>query len=815
MRLVPFSLSAVITVALVWALNKPWGSVPAMGKFMSPQHGFWQNAENERIPTSLTLNFAELQQPVDVYFDERLVPHVFAQNESDLFFVQGYLHAKYRLWQMEFQTHAAAGRLSEILGPGDNNIIIQVDRQMRRLGMVYGARKAELEMNKDPRTRTACDAYTRGVNTYISQLPESALPIEYKLLGYKPEPWTNLKTALFLKYMSYDLAGAENDFEYTNVLNSLGIDALNKLYPVAPDSLDPIVPAGTVFDTAAVKPIVPASVDSLYYHSGYTASVVRTKPDKDNGSNNWAIAGSKTSSGKPILCNDPHLSLNLPSLWYEMQLSTPEFNAYGATFPGAPCVIIGFNDSAAFGFTNAMRDVRDYYAIKFKDDSKKEYFFNGEWVPATITIDTLLVKGRTPVYDTVAYTIFGPVMYDQSFRGLAADRSGRGNYAVRWKAHDPSNELMLFYLLDHAKNYNDYQEATRYLTCPGQNCLFASKGGDIAIWQQAVFPAKWKRQGDFIMPGQDSSYMWQGYIPANENPHLVNPARGFVSSANQLPVDTTYRYYIGGEHDLYRGKIINRYLSGMSSITPQMMQQLQTENYNLFAETAVPVLLKNIDESAFSEAEKRYLDLLRRWNFRNDPDEKAVAVFTSWYDSLETVIYGDELGKVNGPVTYPQQFTLVEGLLRDSVYQFVDNVNTPEVETLKQQVTEAFRKAIPGIVKAEQEGRLSWSRFKDSGIRHLLRLPALSRFHLTTGGGTHVINAIKKDHGPSWRMVVSLTDQTEAYGIYPGGQNGNPGSKYYDQFVDDWTKGKYYSLWLMKKEEAGDKRVISKISFTK
>ncbi len=815
MRIVPFSLSAVITIALVWALNKPWGSVPAMGKFLSPQHGFWQNAENENSESSLTLNFPELQQPVEVYVDDRLVPHVFAKDESDLFFVQGYLHAKYRLWQMEFQTHAAAGRLAEILGPGDKGIIVQVDRQMRRLGMVYGARKAEVEMAKDARTRTACDSYTKGVNAYIAQLKESALPLEYKLLGYRPEPWTNLKTALFLKYMSYDLAGAENDFEYTNVLNSLGIDALNKLYPIAPDSLDPIVPIGTKFDTAGVNPVAPASVDSLYYHSGYTASIVRSKPDKDNGSNNWAVSGSKTATGKPILCNDPHLSLNLPSLWYEMQLSTPTFNAYGATFPGAPCVIIGFNDSTAFGFTNAMRDVRDYYAIQFKDKSRQEYKFNGEWKSATLTIDTLLVKGQQPVYDTVAYTLFGPVMYDQSFRGLGEDRTGGADFAVRWKAHDPSNELMLFYLLDHAKNYSDYQEATRYLTCPGQNCLFASKGGDIAIWQQAVFPAKWKRQGDFIMPGQDSSYMWQGYIPQAENPHLVNPPRGFVSSANQLPVDTTYRYYIGGEHDLYRGKIINRYLSQMSSITPQMMQQLQTENHNLFAETAVPVLLKNIDETTLSDAEKRYLDILKRWNFQNDPEEKAVGVFTSWYDSLETVIYGDELGKVKGPVTYPQQFTLVEGLLRDSIYQFVDNINTPEVETLKQQVTEAFKKAIPGIVKAEQEGRLTWSRFKDSGIRHLLRLPALSRFHLVTGGGTHVINAIKKDHGPSWRMVVSLTDKTEAYGIYPGGQNGNPGSKYYDLFVDDWTKGKYYSLWLMKKEESGDKRVIHKITFTK
>lgn len=369
MRIIPLAISSAITIALVWALNKPWGSVPALGRFISPQHGFWQNAENVDVETNVSLNFPQLKDKVEVYFDERLVPHVFAQNEADIFFVQGYLHAKFRLWQMEFQTHAAAGRLCEILGRGDNDIILNFDRQMRRLGMVYGAKKSVSEAEKEPATKLACDSYTAGVNTFIDQLTEATLPLEYKLVGYKPEHWSNLKTALFLKYMSLDLAGGENDFEFTNAKSVFSKEDFDKIYPITQDSLDPIVSRGTKFDTAAVKLKIPKGIDSLYYHWKETASIIQHKPDRDNGSNNWAVAGSKTQSGYPILCNDPHLSLNMPSLWYEMQLSTPQFTAYGASFPGAPCIIIGFNDSTAFGFTNAMRDVRDYYSIQFKDNS--------------------------------------------------------------------------------------------------------------------------------------------------------------------------------------------------------------------------------------------------------------------------------------------------------------------------------------------------------------------------------------------------------------------------------------------------------------
>lgn len=814
MRLAYFLISLVVTIALIVILDKPIGPVPPVGKFLSPQHGFWQNAESVNKDFSENISFPQLNSPATVYFDDRMVPHVFAENENDAWFIQGFLHAKFRLWQMEFQTYAAAGRLSEILGAGPDSAYLNNDRNMRRVGMVYGAEKSLAEMERDPVTGKQVDAYTAGVNSYIGQLSAAQLPLEYRLLNYSPEKWTNLKTALFLKYMSYDLTGYETDIEYTNAKSFFSEEDFNKLYPVMNDSASPIVPKGTAFPPPSVKAVAPATADSLYYDYKDTIQVITEKTDKDNGSNNWVAGGTKTKSGRPILCNDPHLGLNLPALWYEMQISTPEFNVYGVSFPGAPAIIIGFNDHIAWGVTNAARDIRDYYKITFKDDSKQEYRFNGAWRKADQKIEAYKMKDGSVFYDTVAYTVFGPVMYDEHFSGRG--RSGTNdNLAVRWKAHDASNELKTFALLDRAKDFSEYEQAISFFSCPGQNFAFASKTGDIAIWQQGKFPAKWYRQGDFIMPGTDSSYVWPADIPQQENPHSLNPDRGFVSSANQWATDTSYPYYLSGHYDLYRGLLINRFLSEWKNITPADMQKLQNENYNAFAEDALPLLLTCIAENRLDDTEKKYLDIVRNWNKRNDNEEKGATVFTVWFDALEREVWDDEFAQLKGPGTRPESYTLLNAIEKDTAFSFIDNITTPRKEQLEDVVTTSFKKATEILQTANIEGRLSWNKYKDAGIRHLLRLEPFSRYHLNTGGGVNIINATKQFHGPSWRMIVHLTDETEAYGIYPGGQSGNPGSKYYDPFVNDWAEGKYYSLWIMKKEDVQNEKIKYVMKFDK
>ncbi|TDH28023.1 penicillin acylase family protein [Segetibacter sp. 3557_3] len=797
MKWIAFLVSLMLTTGLIIVLNVPLpaggNKTPRIGAFLSPQHGCWQNAEPLDADFNADLRLAGISGKVTVSFDERLVPHVNAANDRDAYFVQGYLHAKFRLWQMEFQTHAAAGRLSEIMGAKSGGTdFVQIDKYFRRLGMVSAAEASLIEMEKNPVTKAESDAYTAGVNAYISALSPNKFPLEYKLLGYHPEPWTNLKSVLFLKYMSFDLAGGENDFEMTNAKSLFSVKEIEQLYPVVADSLDPVIPKGTVFSNPGLSLKVPVGADSAYYNERDTAAVaVNIKPDRDNGSNNWAVAGSRTVSGKPILCNDPHLGLNLPSLWYEMQITTPSYNAYGATFPGSPSVIIGFNDSCAWGFTNAQRDVRDYYEIRFRDTTRKEYWFNGSWHKAGNRREVIRVKGQPDIIENIALTLFGPVMYDPTYSNKL--NNGK-SYAVRWKAHDPGNELLTFNKLEHAKVYNDFVEAISTYKCPGQNMLFAAKNGNIAIVQQGEFPAKWRRQGDFVMPGNDSAYMWQGNIPMNENPMMENPARGFLSSANQLPVDGSYPYYLGGSFTPYRGIIINRRLGNMVNVTADSMKQLQTDNYNIFAEMVRPVLLKYLDVAKLQTGEAAYVNQLKNWNLRNDIDETGPTIFKVWWDNLESTLFNDEFARANLPLKWPDNSAVLEGIIRDSLYHFADDIRTPVREDLKIAVHRALTKSTMQLDSLRTAGKLSWGKYKSTAVRHLLRIPALGRYSLPIGGGVHIINATKPYHGPSWRMIVHLTNEIEAYGVYPGGQSGNPGSRYYDSFIDTWAAGKYYKL---------------------
>lgn len=813
MRIVFFCLSFIITILLIVCLgSQTWLPLP-LGSFLSPQHGIWQNAEPIQQDFNDRLSFPQLKGKSTVYFDERLIPHIVADSDEDACFIQGYLHARFRLWQMEFQTYAAAGRISEIVGEQ----AVNYDRGRRRMGMVYAAENMLKEMEANPISKAQIDNYTAGVNAYIQSLPASRLPVEYKLLGYAPEKWSNLKTALFVKQMAQTLSGSSDDLPMTKAKAFFGKEAMSILFPDAADSLDPVIPKGTFFPPPTVVPVPPATADSLYLSNSVALTgelQEAEKPNPDNGSNNWAVSGRLTQSGRPILCNDPHLDLSFPAIWYEMQVTTPTMNAYGVSFPGAPGVIIGFNDSIAFGFTSSERDVMDYYAIQFKDESKTAYKLNGNWSNSQLRVETIKVKGNPVVYDTVAYTVFGPVMYDKSFP--AAGEPGSA-IALRWKAHDPSNDLLFWYYLDRAKNYDDYHHALQYFTCPAHNVVFASKAGDIAIWHQGIFPARWNRQGLYVMPGEDSSYLWQGFIPMEENPHILNPERGFVSSANQRPVDSAYPYFIPGYYDEYRGIAVNRKLSAMQGITPGDMMKLQNDNYNVFAETARPLLLQYINEGSLSVTERKYLDLVRGWSLYNNIDERGATIFKLWYDQLEKEIWNDEFEKAGVTRLRPKEGTLIEALLRDSAFSYIDNVNTSETETLPDVVTSAFKQIAAKADSLNAANQLTWGVNKNSSIYHLLGKTVMpfARTGLPVGGGTHIINAMQHNHGPSWRMVVQLTDETEAYVIYPGGQSGNPGSAYYDQFVNRWAAGEYYKAWFMKRGEDDGDQLVWKMEFDK
>lgn len=806
MRIIPAAITAAITLSLTYVLNTKMGQIPPLGKLLSPQTGFWRNAEPIGEFPREHFVLPGLSGKTEVWYDDRMVPHIFADNEADAFYVQGYVTARDRLWQMELQTYAAGGRLSEILGPK----LIQYDRRQRRMGMVSAAENAVKEMLADPVTKTAVTSYAAGVNAYISTLTPATYPVEYKILDYAPEHWDIIKSALLLKYMAYDLAGFCNDLEFTNARRLFSMTDFDMMYPDYHPATDPIIPRGTAYPAASEKTVAPA--DSIVAADAAFMKFRMDKPDPANGSNNWAVAGSKTRSGAPILCSDPHLSLSLPSLWYEVQIHTPDMNVYGASLPGAPGVIIGFNDHIAWGVTNGEEDVKDYYRMQFRN-GLVEYLFNGSYRKADLRVEDIKVRGGVTVHDTVAYTVFGPVMFDNTFPDKTA---GQTFLAMRWKAHDPSNELATFNRLNKARNYDDYVSAITLFTCPAQNFVFADKQGDIAIWHNGQYPLRWKNQGKWIMPGSDSSFAWQGYIPHEEVPHIKNPARGFVSSANQRATDSTYPYALYGQYDLYRGARINERLAAMSAITPVDMQLLQKDTRNLFAAAALPMIRKHLDTASLTAQQQPYWQLLSSWDFMATPDSKAATIFNALWGHLEDTIWRDELHPRDSSVlAYPQAITTLELLLRDTSFHFIDNINTPQKENLSGLVQGAFATTVLEMAELNKAGKLELGKARGTDINHLSRgIPAFSAQHLYTGGGQHIVNATKATHGPSWRMVVQLSDKTEAYGIYPGGQSGNPGSPFYDNSVNDWVNGKYYILHIFSAEEKDDPVIRYKLEFT-
>ncbi|HLU90358.1 MAG TPA: penicillin acylase family protein [Cyclobacteriaceae bacterium] len=803
MKYVGFFLSLAASVVLAIALSLPMGNVPPIIGLLDPYRGFWQNSYSEDALFRDEIRLANLSAPVEVVYDENLIPHIFAANDLDLFRVQGYVTARHRLWQMEFQTRAAAGRISEIVG----SQAIEFDRMQRRKGLGFGAEAGfSFLQAEDPETLQKIAAYTEGVNQYIDQLSVAELPVEYKLLNYKPEPWTPYKTLLLLKYMADMLVG-DKDVEFTNLYHFIGPAWMERLFPDYPAEIDPIIESSQKWNFVPLDVEAPPSV-AAYPDTSLLASSMPSPPE-GTGSNNWAVADEKTRNGHPILANDPHLSLNMPSLWFAMQLSTPEFSVKGSTIPGALGIISGFNQDISWGVTNAARDVRDWYKIKFKDGERKKYLYNDQWVESSFRIEEIVVKNRAPFIDTVVYTHHGPVVYDRNF----GQEHQHVNFALKWTAHDGSNEQRTFLELNKGKNHQDFIAALNHFTSPAQNFAFAGKGGDIAMKVQGKFPLKWKGQGKFVMDGNHPAYEWQGFIPNAHNPATLNPARGFASSANQHPVDQSYPYYVFDQsYEHYRNRRINRRLDEMKDIRVEDMQALQLDNFHLHAAEALPAMLAYIAENTLTAAEAEIFDQLRNWDYHADPGKPAPALFEEWWEQFEEAAWG-KWKHPGRPIIFPNRYQTTRLLLEDPESAAFDQPS-PVTETARHLVAQSFSKTVEVFETWRQSGKvLNWANYKNTSLQHLV--PNFSGFgyqNIHTGGGKGMVNATGGRHGASWRMVVEMGDEIRAFAIYPGGQSGNPGSRFYGNMVQPWAEGRYLNFNLRDRENQED--VLFRSQFT-
>jgi penicillin G amidase len=807
MNVTKFAISAIITVGLIIFLNNGWiikgTPLPPLGKFLDPYHGFWQNIEKTDYKPGKQINFEGLQQPVTIVFDTLMIPHIFAKNDADLYKAQGYVTAMHRLWQMELQTHNAAGRLTEIMG---NEVILNIDRTNRRLGMGYGANHVLEYMQENDTVRTMIESYTNGINAYINSLDYEHLPFEYKLLDYRPEQWTSLKCAQLLMNMAKTLNIFDKDIEMTNALKLFGKANVDLLYPDDEKVGDPIVDNTGKWNFPPLAPdTVPLAVPEELI------SMKRlTERDPTVGSNNWAVAGTKTATGSPILCNDPHLGLSLPSLWYVVQLNAPGINAMGASLPGAPGIIIGYNDSIAWGMTNAQRDLVDWFKITYKDTLRNEYKYGDGWAKTEKVVEEFKIKGGSTFYDTVIYTKWGPVTYDQRFR---AENNHR-DYAFRWIAHDKSQEIMTFYKLNRAKNHAGYMKALNHFSSPAQNFVFASVSGDIAIRIQGKFPVRRPNEGRFVLDGSNPLHGWRTFIPSYQNATQKNPERGFVSSANQYPTDSTYPYYITAtSFEAYRNRRINEILTKKTGNTVDDMMALQSDNYNLKAAESVPVFLSYLDSTRFTADERVAFDKLKKWDFFNDKDSEAASYYEAWWDALVPIVW-DEMESETVTLDIPTAYTTIKLIREQPDLVFFDRVKTESKETAREVVQQSFSNGVANIKKwmenaelRKSEGGLydgpptgpAWGRFKGSYIGHLLPTLRPLSIPVNTGGNHDIVNAHSRTKGPSWRMIVSLEKSgVKGFGTYPGGQSGNPGSPHYSKLLDRWVEGKTFPLTFMK-----------------
>jgi len=793
MRYLKFLLPLLLAVGLIVFLSthNPLGlPIPALGPLLSPGAGFWQNAPSDAEISDETLSLPGLQEAVMVHFDAHDVPHIFAQNDADAFFAQGYLSAYFRLWQMDISTRAVSGRLSEVLG----DVTLERDKLQRRKGIVRTAERLVATWKESPAYWSLLQAHCAGINAYIRQLPAADYPLEFKLLDYTPEEWTPMHAAYFYMSMAEILCARSDDVALSNARTVLGPALFDDLFPEYTAGQSPIIPVDTPW------PFEPVAFDT----SGAAATMISEllpilmpDPGPDfRGSNNWAISGAKSRSGSPILCSDPHLNLTLPSIWFELQIHTPDMNAYGVSFPPIPGIFIGFNERVAWAETNVSHDVMDWYSIRWLDEQKETYAYDGRARRVDYREERILVKGmQEPVIERVKYTQWGPIVHTDP-------DSRRYDMAMYWIVQEPFGKkegygLRTFIDLMKAQDYDDYYAALQYFEWPAQNFAFAAQDGDIAITVNGKLPLKREGQGRLVQDGSNSAGAWQGFIPYDQLPRVRNPERGFVSSANQHSTDPSYPYYYNGRFDDYRGRYINQRLDSMDNIEPEDLIEMQLDEYSLFGPEITALLLPVLAKADLSEKEQYWQQQWSAWDHRFTAAAKVPVLAEAVKDSLHRLSF-DELYLFEDSLSLamPEKWLLIEQAAIDTLSIF-DRQETPARERASDLLLLAFRQAVQQYGDSLRSGELDWGRFKLTRIQHLANLPAFSRTLPETGGYADAINATQSSVGPSWRMVVELSDPVQAYGVYPGGQSGRPGSPLFNNTIEDWRTGNYHELWLM------------------
>ncbi|MEV7778884.1 penicillin acylase family protein [Kitasatospora sp. NPDC088351] len=625
-----------------------------------------------------SVKVAGLSAPVDVKRDANGIPQLYADTSADLFRAQGYVQAQDRFWEMDVRRHITAGRLSEMFGDGQ----VETDSFIRTMGWRQVAQK-EYDTQLSADTKKNLQAYADGVNAWLAEHPGGqSASLEYTLLGvvnsgYKPEQWTPVDSVAWLKAMAWNLSGnLQEEIDRSLLAQDFSPEKIAELYPEYPYARNgTIVKTGTVVGDS-YRPAdgsSQAGAGTTAQGAAATKAMLKDVTDRIDampqmlgrqgqgiGSNSWVVAGTHTTTGKPLLANDPHLGPGLPSVWYQMGLHcrtvspTCQYDVSGFTFAGMPGVVIGHNKDIAWGFTNLGADVTDLFLEKVTGPDT--YQVDGKDVKFELRKETIKVAGGEDRTITVRTTQTGaPLISDQSTEqqnvgkyapngSAAPDRSTSGyGVALQWTALSPGKTMDAVFELDRAKNWEEFRAAAKDFAVPAQNLIFADSK-DIGYQAPGNIPIRGKGDGSNPAPGWDSAYQWKGSVPFSALPYSINPSSGYIVTANQAVVDPSYKYLLTKDWEYgTRAKEITDQieskLKNNGKISPDDMQEMQLDNTSILAKTLVPLLLKvPIDDPYVREAQ----DLLKDWNYHQDADSAAAAYYNGVWRQLLSLSFGQK-----------------------------------------------------------------------------------------------------------------------------------------------------------------------------
>jgi penicillin G amidase len=791
---------------------------------------------------------AGISAPVDVIRDASDIPHIFAATKLDALYGLGYVHAQDRLWQMEFQRRIGHGRLSEIFG----DATLPQDRFLRTVGFARAARAA---WETTPGwAKQQIDAYVAGVNAFLATHHGSALPPEFSLLRFEPEPWSGVDVLVWVKMMAWDLS-ANYTFELVrrDLTRMVGAARMAQLMPPYPsDGLSIVAPDGhqsadaerRALHTGSVGPgvrglpeagagsSVPLSPAS--WSAALASALAIGNPTVRDlllgndatealGSNNWVVDGSLTASGKPLLANDPHLSTHVPSTWYLAHLSAGDFDVIGATLPGTPAVALGRNRFIAWGATNVAADVEDLYRERI-DRTGRFAEFRGVQEPIAIVPETIVVKGRAPVRVDVRVTRHGPLVSDALNAINAAAPASRRQppiepLAFRWTALDPDDTTIVSFLeVNDAKNWSDFTTALRDFVVPSQNFVYADVNGHIGYYAPGRIPIRASGDGASPADGWSGDAEWTGRVPFDALPHTFDPPDHVIVTANNRPEPAAYQYMLGLEWaEPYRAQRIVDLLRGggeARALGPDDFAAIQRDTLSLHARAMLPLLLSHAHPE--DARDRHAVDILRTWNFDARGDSSAEAIFEAWFLQMAPALAGDELGPA---VTdgYQGRFSFVTRFIANTLTvndaSWCDDRRTAKIETCDDAVTGALHDAVSDLARTlgGDLGRWRWDAVHHAIFPHqgldavrLLR-PILSR-SVPNGGdwSTVDVGAVATDHPyeqravPGYREIIDLSPANDSRFILDVGQSGHPLSPHYDDFLRDWRVVKHRTMTMQR-----------------